>query len=80
MSYLLLHFKRNNICMLNLPHTKGSNLLIPKYIVKRNVHVKSVAHWPCKPYTGLIVIVPSSHKIVEIQFMHSNNLILPGVY
>lgn len=80
MSYLLLRFKRNNIFMLNLPHTKGSNLLIPKHIVKRNVHVKSVANCTRKPYTGLIVIVPSSHKSAQIQFMHSNNLILPGVY
>jgi len=66
--------------MLNLPHTKGSNLLILKYIVKRNVHVKSVANCTCKTYTVLIAIVPSAHKSAQIQFMHSNNLVLPGVY
>lgn len=66
--------------MLNLPHTKGSNLLISKYIVKRNVHVKSIAGCTCKSYTALIVIVPSAHKSAQIQFIHSNNLIIPGAY
>lgn len=66
--------------MLNLSHTKGSNLLIPNYIVKRNVHVKSMANCTCKPYTVLIVTVPSAHKSAQIQFTHSNKLILPGVY
>lgn len=66
--------------MLDLPHKKGSNLFIPKKVGKRNVHVKSMANCTCKPYTVLIVIVPSTHKSAQIQFMHSNNLILPGVY
>lgn len=47
--------------MLSLPHTKGSNLLIPKYIVKRNV--KSMANCTCKPYTVLIVIAPPAIKV-----------------